>query len=140
MHSPYLPVPVVFIFFPYRNPYPYLRSSNTANRSHCNISSRTIFLFPPVRETVFALNIFPYQFFCFFPYGNSYPYLSFSSTGNGRHCSIPSRTHFCVSASEFVLQIPASRANTCSEMHPLGNPPRHPRPTILMRVVLLWPL
>ena len=30
--------------------------------------------------------------------------------------------------------IPDSRANTCSEMHPLGNPPRDPRPATLMHV------
>ena len=66
-----------------------------------------------VPETIFALNIFPYSFFMssstgnhirpqylpvpvfhFLPYGNPYPYLSFSSMGNGRHCNIPSRTRF----------------------------------------------
>ena len=44
------------------------------------------------------------------------------------------------SGSETVaVATPASRANTCSAMHPLGNPPRHPRPSILMPVVLLEP-
>ena len=34
---------------------------------------------------------------------------------------------------------PASQANTCSEMHPLGDSSRQPRPTTLMRVVLMQP-
>ena len=46
----YLPVPV-FHFFLYGSPY------------SLSISSRIRFSFFPVRETIFALNIFPYPFF-----------------------------------------------------------------------------
>ena len=77
------------------------------------MSARTRFLFLPARETIFALNIFPYPFlisfrrgnhircqylpvpvFHFLPYGNPYPYFSLFSTGNSRHYNIPSRTFF----------------------------------------------
>ena len=57
------PVSVFLLFLPVLIPYPFLISSSTGNGSQFNTPFRTHFLFLPVRETIFPLNIFPYPSF-----------------------------------------------------------------------------
>ena len=111
-----------------REPVPVFHFLQYGKQYSLSISSRTRFSFPPLRETIFVLNIFPYPFlissstgnhvrslylpvpvFHFFPYGKPY---SLSISSRTRFSFLPVReTKFALNVSPYPFFMSSSTGN-----------------------------